>query len=75
MKLHISVRKKLSARIIKLRKKSNMSQEELAYAAGLAKSTVSDLENCKGDITLSTLEAIASALYTTSSDLLNYSAD
>lgn len=53
--------KKLSEKIIKLRKEYGMSQEELAFAANVDRTYIGRIENLKRSPTLKTLEKLAKA--------------
>ena len=53
--------KKLAQKIIRLRKERGISQEELAFTAGLDRNYVGRIENLKRNPTLSTLVKIAKA--------------
>lgn len=55
------VAKKLSEKIIKLRKEYGMSQEELAFAANVDRTYIGRIENLKRSPTLKTLEKLAKA--------------
>lgn len=52
----------LAANVRRLRKARGMSQDELADAVGIQTAAVSHIENRRGNPTLTTLEALASAL-------------
>ncbi len=60
----------LGESITRLRLGEDMSQLELAKAAGVHRSYMSDVERGLRNITLGTLENIARALNTTSAELL-----
>jgi transcriptional regulator with XRE-family HTH domain len=60
----------LGEAIIERRAAASMSQQELAEAAGVHRSYMSDIERGLRNITLGSLEKIAGALKTTSADLL-----
>ncbi len=53
--------KKLAQKIIRLRKERGISQEELAFTAGLDRTYVGRIENLKRNPTLNTLVKIAKA--------------
>lgn len=53
--------KKLSEKIIKLRKEYCISQEELAFAANVDRTYIGRIENLKRSPTLKTLEKLAKA--------------
>jgi len=56
--------------IAKKRLAAGMSQQTLAYAAGVHRSYMSDVERGLRNVTLGTLENIAQALQISSADLL-----
>lgn len=60
----------LPARIRALRKSNGLTIERLAQVAGLSVATVNRLEAGKHEPTVSTLDAIAPALGTTTAELL-----
>lgn len=66
------VAKKLAKKIIRLRKERGMSQEELAFIAGLDRTYVGRIENLKRNPTLNTLVKIATALDMDVYELLNF---
>jgi len=51
----------LAVRIRVIRKRCNLSQEELAYRAGVSRNTITNLETY-GDAKLSTIVAISNAM-------------
>ena len=60
----------LSVNIRALRKVAQWSQDQLAYEAGLGRSYVGDIERCRHNPRLSTLEALADAFRVRIPDLL-----
>lgn len=52
----------LPERLAYLRERRNLTQQELAKAAGISQSTIAHIENGKKDPSLSTLKKIAKAL-------------
>ena len=64
--------KKLAQKIIRLRKERGISQEELAFTAGLDRTYVGRIENLKRNPTLSTLVKIAKAFDMDVYELLNF---
>lgn len=60
----------LGMRIVYLRKKKGMSQEDLALEANINTNYLSDLENGRRNPTLRILEKIATALHIDVSELL-----
>jgi len=61
----------LADRISHLRKGKGLSIENLAMRVGISKGNLSDIENGKRDLRLSTLEAIARGLGLTMSELVS----
>ena len=57
-----ATRDRIGQRIAKLRKLAGMSQEQLAFRAGLQRTHVSRIEAGKYAVTLETIQAIAEAL-------------
>jgi len=53
-----------------LRKKRNISSEDLAFKAGLTRATIAKLEAGEGNPTVATLQALAEALGLSASELL-----
>lgn len=60
----------LSRNIKKIRKEKGISQEELAHLASLHRTYIGAIERGEKNITLSTLESVASALNTDAKTLL-----
>lgn len=60
-----ATRERIGQRIAALRKLAGMSQEQLAFRAGLQRSHVSRIEAGKYAVTIETIQAIAEALYMT----------
>lgn len=60
----------LADNIRNYRRSKNLSQERLAEICGLHRTYVGSIERCERNVTLSTLEAFASALGVSASDLL-----
>lgn len=52
----------LAQNILAFRKIRGLSQEELAHACGFHRTYIGSVERCERNVTLSTLEALASAL-------------
>lgn len=65
----------LSENIKSKRKKLGISQEELAHRCGLHRTYVGAVERGERNVTLSSLEALAAALETSSSDLISVKID
>ena len=66
----ILLRAVVSQNVKKLRKKSKMTQEELAICTGINRVTIARYERCQMSIGLDRLVAIAKALNVTPNDLL-----
>jgi transcriptional regulator with XRE-family HTH domain len=57
------VNKKIGARLGKLRREAGMTQEDLAYKAGLDYSFYNQLENGKRNVSVKTLAKLGRALH------------
>ena len=64
--------KKLSLRIKELRKINNYTQDELAYRANIARSTLGNIESIQNDVTFSKVNQIAKAFNLSLSEFLNF---
>ena len=64
--------KKLARRIKELRKANGLTQDDLAAACGIARSTIGNLEAVQNDIVLSKLNKIAKTLKISLSELLKF---
>lgn len=64
--------KKLARRIKELRKANGLTQDDLATASGIARSTIGNLEAVQNDIVLSKLNKIAKALKVSLFELLKF---
>ena len=64
--------KKLSLRIKELRKINNYTQDELAYRANIARSTLGNIESIQNDVTFSKVNQIAKAFNLSFSEFLNF---
>lgn len=64
--------KKIGKKIRDLRKAANMSQEALAFEAGLDRSYLSEIENGKKNLSITVLLHLATALNTPARDLLDF---
>ncbi|MBR5095718.1 MAG: helix-turn-helix transcriptional regulator [Treponema sp.] len=60
----------LGQAVIKLRKKRNLSQEQLAFDAGISRHFMYRIENNLASPTVKTLEKISSALFVSPSQVL-----
>lgn len=65
-----SARQILADNIKALRLKKKLSQEGLAYEAGLHRTFVAHVERCARNISIDNIERLARALGTTASELL-----
>lgn len=63
---------KLANRIKELRKLKGFTQDELAYRANIARSTLGNVEAAKNDITFTKINQIAEAFEMTLSEFLNF---
>jgi len=68
-----SIRTILAENIRAYRRSKNMSQEELAEKCGLHRTYVGSVERCERNVTLSTLELLASVLGVSVPELLSNS--
>ncbi|WP_243152907.1 helix-turn-helix domain-containing protein [Sporotomaculum syntrophicum] len=66
----IKIRQVLAKNIRDLRQSANLSQEEFAELCGLHRTYVGAVERAERNVTLSTLEAFATALGVSVADLL-----
>ena len=64
--------KKLANRIKELRKIKNFTQDELAFRANIARSTLGNIETAQNDITFSKLNRIANAFELSLTEFLNF---
>jgi transcriptional regulator with XRE-family HTH domain len=64
------ITQRVAARIVELRKKRGMTQEDLASKTGLNRVTLARLEQARHQPTLDTLDVIARALGVTLVDLV-----
>lgn len=67
------LREILAKRIKEFRKSKGFTQRELADKLGMGSSSISDIENCKRNITFETVERIAIELGVKPTDLLGVS--
>lgn len=63
---------KLAKRIKELRKLNNFTQDELAFRAGIGRSTLGNIETAQNDVTFSKVNKIASAFNLSLSEFLNF---
>ena len=66
------INKILGARIRKLRKEANFTQEELAEKADISMKYLGEIERGRGNPTLKNIEGLASVLGMEASELLNF---
>ena len=66
----MNIQTKLGIRIKQLRKEKGISQEELAFKAGLHRTYLSDIERGTRNVSIRNIEKIAKALGVTPSKLL-----
>ncbi len=66
----MNIQTKLGIRIKQLRKEKGISQEELAFKAGLHRTYMSDVERGTRNVSIRNIEKIAKALSVTPSKLL-----
>jgi transcriptional regulator with XRE-family HTH domain len=65
----------LARRVQKLRQKVGITQEQLSERAGISPKNLSDLENGRGNPTLSSLEGLAAALDLSLSELFDFQSE
>ena len=63
---------KLANRIKELRKIKNITQDELAFRANIARSTLGNIETAQNDVTFSKLNQIALAFEMSLSEFLKF---
>lgn len=64
--------KKLANRIKELRKQKNYTQDELAFRANIARSTLGNIESVKNDITFTKINRLAEAFEISLAEFLNF---
>ena len=64
--------RKLAKRIKSLRKQHNFTQDELAFRADIARSTLGNIETAQNDITFSKVNKIARAFNLSLSEFINF---
>lgn len=67
----MSLGKKIGSKIVALRKKQKLTQEDLAGLAEIDRSFLSEIENGHKNLSVETLQKIAKALKVKSSQLLD----
>ena len=67
----MTLQEKLGKAVVKLRKARGMSQEQFAYAAGIDRKYMSDIENGKRNISIDVLERLAKQLCMSVSELFS----
>lgn len=68
----VNINKKLGKKIRELRKKKELTQEELAYRSDLDYSYINQIENGKRNPSMDAVERIAKALSVKAKDLLDF---
>ena len=63
---------KLAKRIKELRKIHNFTQDELAFRAGIGRSTLGNIETAQNDVTFTKINKIATAFGLTLAEFLNF---
>ena len=63
---------KLAKRIKELRKLNNFTQDELAFRAGIGRSTLGNIETAQNDVTFTKVNKIAKAFDLSLSEFLNF---
>ena len=66
----VDIKKRFGDRLRQLRKQKNISQEELAFKAGLHRTYISDIERGSRNVSLENISKIAEALGIKPSQLL-----
>jgi len=64
--------RKLAKRIKNLRKERNFTQDELSFRAGIARSTLGNIETAENDVVLSKVNKLAKAFEMTISEFLKF---
>ena len=67
-----SLLENLAKRIKELRKINNFTQDELAFRAGIGRSTLGNIETAQNDVTFSKVNKIAKAFNLTLAEFLNF---
>ena len=66
-----NIRTVLAENLRSLRRSQNLSQDELAVKSGLHRTYIGSIERCERNVTLSTLEMLATALGVSAPDLIS----
>ena len=66
----IDIKKKFGDKMRQIRKEKKISQEELAFRAGLHRTYISDVERGNRNVSLENIEKISKALSVSTKDLL-----
>jgi transcriptional regulator with XRE-family HTH domain len=64
------LRKILAENVVAFRRANSLSQDEFAARCGLHRTYIGSVERRERNVTLATLELLASAMHTSASDLL-----
>lgn len=64
--------RKLAERIKELRKKQGLSQDDLSFRSGVARSTLGNIETAKNDVVFSKIKMISDAFGLSLSEFLNF---
>lgn len=64
--------RKLAKRIKELRKEQGLSQDDLSFHSGVARSTLGNIETAKNDVVFSKIKMIANAFGLSLSEFLNF---
>ena len=67
-----SLLEKLALRIKELRKINNFTQDELAFRAGIGRSTLGNIETAQNDVTFSKVHKISKAFNMSLAEFLNF---
>jgi transcriptional regulator with XRE-family HTH domain len=67
----VNIKQKIGERIKELRREKNLSQEAVAYNAGIVRSFMTHIENGRRNVSVETLEKVLSGLEVSFSDFFN----
>ena len=67
-----SLLEKLAKRVKELRKANCFTQDDLAYRAGIGRSTLGNIETAQNDVTLTKVNQIAKAFNLSLAEFLNF---